>query len=275
MRNFSRVSVAAAALGLVLGAPASAATLYAIDNGADTLVTIDSVTGVKTTIGSLGTNVSFGDLAWNGTTLFMLGGRGNNALYSVNTTTGAATLIGTHGITDLFGLAYNPLNGTLYASRFSGGTGVYTLDAATGAATLLNAGPPGIGGMTFNSNLGLLVGTQDGAGSFYSVDAATGVRTLLSNGDGFINDSDLVFDASSNSYFLGDFSGNLYRYDATTYQRTAIAGGLGQIDGIALLGAVGNGAVPEPSTWALLILGFGAVGARMRRRKTSVSVAFG
>jgi len=30
----------------------------------------------------------------------------------------------------------------------------------------------------------------------------------------------------------------------------------------------GGGAVPEPATWALLILGFGAVGAAMRRRTT-------
>lgn len=34
------------------------------------------------------------------------------------------------------------------------------------------------------------------------------------------------------------------------------------------------GAVPEPSAWALLILGFGLTGAAMRRRtKTSVSFA--
>ena len=32
-------------------------------------------------------------------------------------------------------------------------------------------------------------------------------------------------------------------------------------------------AVPEPTTWAMLILGFGAVGAGMRRRKTSLSYA--
>lgn len=31
--------------------------------------------------------------------------------------------------------------------------------------------------------------------------------------------------------------------------------------------------VPEPSAWALLILGFGAVGAGMRRRKVSLGYA--
>lgn len=47
--------------------------------------------------------------------------------------------------------------------------------------------------------------------------------------------------------------------------------------GFSSLGTIsfvgGAGAVPEPSAWALLILGFGAVGAGMRRRKPAVSYA--
>lgn len=35
-----------------------------------------------------------------------------------------------------------------------------------------------------------------------------------------------------------------------------------------------TGAIPEPSTWAMLILGFGAVGATMRRRRQSTRVSF-
>jgi hypothetical protein len=39
-------------------------------------------------------------------------------------------------------------------------------------------------------------------------------------------------------------------------------------------GTVVPGAVPEPTTWAMLILGMGAVGGAMRRRKQAVRVAF-
>jgi hypothetical protein len=41
--------------------------------------------------------------------------------------------------------------------------------------------------------------------------------------------------------------------------------------GSALLGA---GGVPEPATWAMMILGFGVVGGAMRRRRTTVRVAY-
>jgi hypothetical protein len=34
-------------------------------------------------------------------------------------------------------------------------------------------------------------------------------------------------------------------------------------------GGDGGGAVPEPSTWAMMLLGFGAMGMAMRRRRRS------
>lgn len=38
---------------------------------------------------------------------------------------------------------------------------------------------------------------------------------------------------------------------------------------------IGNlGAVPEPAAWAMMIAGFGMIGAAMRRRRTAVRVAF-
>ncbi len=42
------------------------------------------------------------------------------------------------------------------------------------------------------------------------------------------------------------------------------------IDGVSLVGAGGN-TVPEPATWAMLIGGFGLVGAVARRRRTTVA----
>jgi hypothetical protein len=41
-----------------------------------------------------------------------------------------------------------------------------------------------------------------------------------------------------------------------------------------LFDAAGGGAVPEPATWALMILGFGAIGGAMRRRRAAIRVRF-
>lgn len=108
-------------------------------------------------------------------------------------------------------------------------------------------------------------------------------------------------------YFASGFNGGdlidlTFLNGATTLFSTGTAGGgvysgftffgiddIGSITGFRLdsaanpggfpsLGAISfadtAGAVPEPATWALLILGFGVVGGAMRRRRTSVSLSF-
>lgn len=61
--------------------------------------------------------------------------------------------------------------------------------------------------------------------------------------------------------------------DRLVFDGTGGGGGF-VLDNLTLNGP-GVGVVPEPSAWALLILGFGAVGAGMRRRSTRVNLAFG
>lgn len=54
----------------------------------------------------------------------------------------------------------------------------------------------------------------------------------------------------------------------TTQQWESLSGGAVQV---TLTGRdIGNGAVPEPSTWATVILGFGAIGALLRRRRKAI-----
>lgn len=263
----------AALVSALVATSASASTLLLINDSTRTLDSFDTVTATFSTIGALGTTTSFGDLAYDGTTLWALGGRGNNNLYTVNITTGAATLVGNHGVNDLFGLAFDTANGKLYATQFSN-NGVYTLNAATGAATLLNSTGVGIGGLTYRANTNQIVGTQDGAGDFYTIDPTTGAKTLLNGGAGFVNNSDLDYDVANNAYWLADYNGNVYKYDATTFARTLVGTKSAAFDGLVVLGRAVTPAVPEPSTWAMMLAGFGIVGGAMRRRQR-VSVSFG
>ncbi len=236
--------------------------LVAIRDSEDKLVKIDPSTLTRTDIGSLGVSFSFGGLAWNSSnnTLYMIGGRGNNNLYTVSLETGAATLVGSHGITDLFGLEYDSSTGTMYASQFSGGTSIYTLNLSTGAATLLGNPGTGLGGLAYDSSRDQLVGINDGGGDLYKVDRTNGSLTLLFNGD-FTNDSGLAYDASRDGFWDIDYSGNLFFFDATnSYARTTKLTGLGAHDGLALI------AIPEPSTWILMGLGGIAMLGRLKRR---------
>jgi len=82
------------------------------------------------------------------------------------------------------------------------------------------------------------------------------------------------FGVSGNPYELGwsSFSGNSTDTWALSDGETGyFKANLGLA--FRVIGTASNGAVPEPASWALMIGGFGMVGASMRRRRATV--AFG
>ncbi len=238
-KTFGMVSVFVMVLLLgAFAADVSAGTLYAVRETDDHLVSIDTVTLAYTDIGALGTGFAFGGLARdpNSQTLYMIGGRGNNSLYTVNITTGQATLVGSHGINDLFGLAFDSLNNVLYASQGSA-SNLYSLNTITGAATLIGSMGASIGGLTYNSATDTLIGINDGGGDLYSINRANAAQTLLFNG-AFTNNSGLAYAADSNLYWDIDWDGNLYSYDpANGYARATVLSGLVSHDGLEYVGA--------------------------------------
>lgn len=238
---------------------ANADFLYAVDDSSNTLQKIDLTTLTVTSVGALGQAGDFGDLAWGpGNTMYWISGRGNPSLYTVNTSTGAATLVGSHGVDDLFSLGYDPTSGTMYGAQFSGGTGIYTLNTSNGAATQIGNSQSGLGGMTYVPGIGM-VASQDGTGSFYQVNS-DGTTTLLNNGAGFINDCDIAYDPTRNAIWCADWSGILYMYDLNNnWARTQVMSGLNPMDGLEYMRAV-----PEPTSMIALAAG---VAALLRRRR--------
>lgn len=108
---------------------------------------------------------------------------------------------------------------------------------------------------------GLVRSTNANAGTYVTTDLMGG--TYQSLGLPLDNAQMLGFDISGNSgrgYF--NFGSDLYGINLATGAPTLLGNiGAGSLVGLAA------GAVPEPQSWALLIAGFGLVGAAQRRRR--------
>jgi uncharacterized protein YjiK len=257
---------------LIAGSPLSTAhagLLYAVEESSDTLISIDTDTFTTTSIGSLGVSFNFGGMAYdpNSDTLYMIDGQtSNSSLYTVNRTTGQATLIGASGANSLFGLAFDSTNNVLYGSQLDSPRKLYSLDTMSGSAT--NIDPmdggmsAGIGGLAYDSNRDMLVGILDGSGALYDIDRSTGDQTFLATTA--TNNSGLAYDSDQDLFWDIDFSGNLYSYDPNnSYAQTKIIlPGLGAHDGLAYVSSV-----PVPA--AIWLFGSGLIGlvSIMRRRK--------
>ena len=234
-RILAAISLAVTSVG------ANADVLYTVSESGDMLCTIDTSTLTLTTIGPLGVTYNFGDLAYDTSsgTMYMTDGRGAtfggpSNLFKVDLLTGAATLIGSMGAVEVFGLTYDPTTNKLFASQSTGAFGFLEVNRITGAATPI--GNPGFGldGLTFVGSTGDIVGLYAGPGSLHSLDRSTGAATLLTPGGGFVNNCGIAWGATSNKLFAIDWSGDLYSYDvAGAYARTTLTSGLGSCDGLA------------------------------------------
>lgn len=95
--------------------------------------------------------------------------------------------------------------------------------------------------------------------------ASNGISVFV---NGVLKDSITGFSASGTSWSQRSFTFDLAAPGTLRFEATGTSESLGgYLDDIRL------SAVPEPATWAMMILGFGFVGASMRRRQ-SVRVSF-
>ena len=156
---------------------------------------------------------------------------------------------------------------------------------ATGASTVLNfqgynlPGSTaivnlffGTSGSSLNAGNNLLVGaaytpTASGCGNYFGVDSNVAGQSYGAAGLYFGGTCAGVFDTLSTS--LNTTIGQAYtlRFDLSVF------GGVN--NGVRVsTGALTTGAVPEPATWAMMLLGFGGIGFAMRRwGKTALQAA--
>lgn len=250
MRNLA-ISI----LILMFSTNAMAGVLYGIDRDGDNLISVDLNTFAATTVGSLGTDDSYGGLAYdvNGDIMYMAPGRNNNTIYTVNYTTGAATLLGTHGITDVFGLAFDSSNNVLYGSTTQ--NTVYSFSQVDGSATLIGTTGSNIGGLAYDSAQDRLIGIATGGAVIYEINRSTGAATILQSSLPSTNDVGFTYDFENNLFYSLGLNGLLIEYTPTTFAATQIASGLPAIDGLTFIGIPSQSLLPALGIPSLSTLG--------------------
>lgn len=232
--------------------------------------------------------VGLGELNSNADDLYGLSAAG--ALYGINGLTGAETYDGggSSGITFIdFG---STING-LYAIATSGD--LYSI-GLNGSETDL--GPTGLGTVTRNIGMGLSTGNStlyftnmvsSTVEDLYSVDTLTGALTLegsIASGSkktdiltvgGMAEIASELFAAANTGLGSHQSSWTITPGTpcsgqcTTTYNAEILPNNKHAVTGMAMGEASSAPLVPEPSEWALMLAGVGAVGGMMRLRRRS------
>jgi streptogramin lyase len=194
----------------------------------------------------------------------------------------------TTGLPAATGIITNPITGNLYVSTL-GNNVIWSVDPTTGAKTpFVFASADGLG---INST-GTILYAEVG-GHILGYNTTTGLQVFDS---GFINGADGaaigVSGTIAGKLFVNTNFGTVVEVDTTTDLQTVIATGgsrgdfvtvdpngtllLTQTDSILRLSPIEGsftGGVPEPSTWAMMILGFAGIGAMTYRRRKNAMLA--
>lgn len=270
------------ALGLiamaVFAAPAQAATLFGVDIN-NNLVTVDSNSpgsfqSTQAITGLGGASILAMDFRARDGKLYALAD--DKRLFTINKLTGAATLFasalpltGTQ-----FAFDFNPTNANLRIVGNDGQNGFYRFSdnsfVMQTAATY--GGPPatGIIGAGYTNNFDGAMSTvlfviDSNLDQLATLNVGTGALTNRGTlGADFLSRGSFDIDSASGGNSAFAYSGNtLYSINLAAGVVNNRATSLGTTSGplFAL-----TAAIPEPATWALMIMGFGLVGGAMRRR---------
>ncbi len=239
--------------------PVNGQTLFAVDSSR-AFYSVDMNTGAKTLLCTVSSNAgTTGGLAYDRfNDIMYLTSTSNDSLYTLNTTTCAATLVGPYGDSTLVmhGLEYDLSTGDLYGG--SNGN-LYKINKTNGAAAIV-----GISGLTsflnlgYNSDTDVLYASSSGSDSFYTISRSTGAVTLIGPLVNSGNPNGMAYDYNNDIMFMVDNTADmLFKMNLATGEAVSIGStGSGNLLGLAY--------VPEPATMGLLVIG-GAIALRRRK----------
>ncbi len=205
------------------------------------------------------------------------GGPNAKSLFTIDTGTGAATLVGPFGIgpsdPPIADLAFGT-DGTLYGAGF---TDLYEINTGTGMATVVGSFvpggfsfPDGIEALAVDPTTGILYGMEWRNSGLYTIDTSSGAATLIGTFTDFSTPSLLVpagmgIDSTGNFFVsIGGGIGDIYSLDLDTFTSTLVGNAFnGSVTDIAFL-------IPEPTGIALALLGLTLSCSCIRRKKATV-----
>ena len=275
-------------LGLVLGSSiatgAQAATIFGVDEN-NRLISFESLNPGTFTrdIQITGTNATVLALDYRDSNGLIYGLGDDFRIYTLDAVSGLATAV-TNALAlsgSNFGFDFNTAIDRLrivsntdanYVVNVNDGSISRFTDVAFAAGDV-NAGRDAV--VTGN-------GYVHGTATQFAIDTNTDSLVTQANNAGTLTTvGSLGATVGPRTSFDIGFDGVGYLADVNRFYTVDLATGAATQTGTtqrAVFGitAVPFGAVPEPSTWMMMVLGFGAIGAGMRRSKTrSVSVAYG
>jgi len=270
--------MATTAVLLCIAGSAKADVNLWIDDVSGNIGLVDITTGVVSRVNNTGQDLT--DIGFVGTQMY---GTDFGVLYSVNDTNGAASAIaswgpGGGGMNAMVGSG----SGLLVASNST--TDVYS-STLLGNQTVYKSSPlPSAGDLAFGKNGNLY---ESGIDPFTGDDALVDVTTAKDLGlftfSGTPDNSNEVFglatDSAGVTYAVAGTT--IYSVNLTTAVLTPVLdyggnpAGLGVAQGTAFVmeNTPPPPAIPEPSTWALMVIGFVCLGYVAHRRRGAVGGA--
>jgi len=220
------------------------------------------------------------------TTTFSNGDEGWVGNAEIDATVGAPAP-GFHSLVESFGLSWRNESNPAFIGDYTAAPDVtISLDVLTNSITYLGGevsrgmfvwltdiGDPDdfTDNVSLVYQLGTVSATIDGWQNLSVTIADTGASDLPAGWIGVDGDGNLALPGDRS---FSDVLANIGQIEFTTYEPGMFYGfTVFDVVGDNFTLAPGAAAVPEPASWAMMILGLGAAGAALRRRRTSVAFA--
>ncbi len=203
------------------------------------MYTIDATTGALTSIGTIATAGrasavavdSSGKFAYVATETTPPGSAGDVSMYSINTTTGALTSIGTIATgTDPVSVALDPVGTFAYVTNSgSNDVSMYTINATTGSLTFIGTIAAGMAPTSMaidpSGKFAYVVNSGSNDVSLYSINSTTGTLTSIGVITAGLSPTSIAVHPSGKFVYVTNSGSNdvsMYSIDATTGALTLI-----------------------------------------------------